>query len=205
LRATVVRVVLWVAVAYFTAFFLLVAGLIGHPSWAEPLVSEGVAKIREVVEDVRSAPGGGGEGGEGGVVAEASGRVLSAATRIFANNMVPLLLLSMPFAGPLFYLLVISVNAWVGAELSALAGVSWSYALLVILSMPYAHVELLAYGVAVSESSILTLRVWRKLLLWRSVRAEKAVAEYAVGVLLAVLLLYLAAVLEARALLGQSG
>ena len=60
LRATVVRVVLWVAVAYFTAFFLLVAGLIGHPSWAEPLVSEGAAKIREVVEDVRSAPGGGG-------------------------------------------------------------------------------------------------------------------------------------------------
>jgi len=202
LRAAVVRVVLWVAVAYFTAFFLLVAGLAGHPSWAEPVVREGVVKIREVVEDVRSAPGGGGGGGE---AAEASGRVLSAATRIFANNIVPLLLLSMPFAGPLFYLLVITVNAWVGAELSALAGVSWSYALLSILSMPYAHVELLAYGVAVSESSILTLRVWRKLLLWRSVRAEKAVAEYAVGVLLAVLLLYLAAVLEARALLGQSG
>jgi len=192
------RVVKWFEIFVLTVTLLFVtAFILPVPESARQCVTEGIKKVEQIAPRAESSASvintfqqSANNGTNYNRSVDKWSLFIAYVQKIYLNNIIVMLLLSIPLGVFGSYPFVIIMNGWVVSVLATNLSVPIYYLMLMMLLTPHTWIELFSYSIAAYESFQLSLIILRKKI------ARRDILMYCAFVALATIVLFVAAVVE---------
>lgn len=171
----------WLLIMILSLAYMLFIAMAGPPSYIRSVIEEAAKQIIQLGKDIVGSS-------ENAVL-----MIVRSTSIIFANNIRVLILSAIPFIGFAMYPLSLTVTSWVLRILAEWGyGENWRDVVVQIFLMPHTYIEVLAYSIAFVEGARLAYHI--------AVKKDislRHIKRYLVYLVVAVVVLFVAAVVEA--------